>query len=155
MEIRNEIYTDGLSVSIKRRGQCLTVSPVAIQTARAFTAWTHHHLAPPSEVEIVLGARTGNGTLVGVVFVVDGDVDGTAELACLSTDGTPNASSALLGAARKAAHAAGYRHLIVYTWPNELGTSLDAAGFRPIGQTCTSHGAIRVVWEASTVGGRR
>ncbi|MEV4390527.1 XF1762 family protein [Nonomuraea sp. NPDC049607] len=159
MENFNEICADTengcLTRSSRRRNQRLAISPVAIQTARAFAAWTHRHLAPPPEAEIVLGVQTGNGTLVGVVFVSGWhcDDEATAEIVCLSTDSTPNACSALLGAARRAARAAGYRRLIARTRLAEPGTSLRAAGFRPIqlvgGRTAS------VVWEASAVGGRR
>ncbi|WP_431913513.1 XF1762 family protein [Nonomuraea jabiensis] len=165
MENRNEINanTENGSVAVPawRRDQRLTISRVAIQTARAFAAWTHRYLVPPAEAEIVIGAQTGNGTLVGVMFASgwNSDDEGTAEVFCLSTDGTPNACSALLGAARRAARAAGYRRLVARTLPGEPGTSLRAAGFRPIGQARASQGASdgadRVVWETATTGGGR
>ncbi|MBE1584548.1 XF1762 family protein [Nonomuraea angiospora] len=147
-EIRANAHDGGPAILLRQPNQRLTVTPVAIQTARAFTAWTDRHLAP--QAEIVLGVQTDDGTLVGVVFV-DGwssDDEVTAEIVCLSTDGTPNACSALLGAARRAARAAGYRRLIACIRPDERSTSLRAAGFRPAGDSC-------IVWEASTAGGGR
>lgn len=106
MENCNEIHTNHRSgIPAFPRDQCLTISPVAIQTARAFTAWTRCHLKAPAQAEIVLGAYAGNGTLVGVVFAdacEHGD-HSTAEIICLSTDGTPNACKALLSAAHRAA----------------------------------------------------
>ncbi|MET9241354.1 XF1762 family protein [Nonomuraea sp. NPDC003709] len=149
-EIRANAHNGRPAIPLRLRNQRLTVTPVATQTARAFTAWTRRHLAPQAEAEIVLGVQTDDGTLVGVVFV-DGwssDDEVTAEIVCLSTDGTPNACSALLGAARRAARAAGYRRLIAFSRPDERSTSLRAAGFRPAGDSC-------IVWEASTAGGRR
>ncbi|MEU5859754.1 XF1762 family protein [Nonomuraea sp. NPDC047529] len=157
MENFNEVCANTengcLTKPSRRRNQRLAISQVAIQTARAFAAWTHRHLAPPAEAEIVLGVQTGNGTLVGVVFVSGWhcDDEATAEIVCLSTDGTPNACSALLGAARRAARAAGYRRLTARTGPSGLDTSLRAAGFRPIGPADASC----IVWEAGTAGGRR
>ncbi|MEO3874187.1 XF1762 family protein [Nonomuraea sp. B12E4] len=156
-EIRAHAQNDSLTIPAWRRNQHLTTSPVTIQTARAFTAWTHRHLTPPAEAEIVLGVHTGNGTLVGVVFVSgwNSDDEGTAEIVCLSTDGTPNACSALLGAARRAARAAGYRRLIARTRPDERTASLRAAGFRPVGQPHGSRSAVHRVWEAGTAGSGR
>ncbi|MBO4269149.1 XF1762 family protein [Microbispora triticiradicis] len=138
------------------------ISSVAVQTARAFTAWTHRYLAPPATAEFVIGVRTSDTTLVGVAFVgrpafCAFDDDSTAEVVCLSTDGTPNACSALLGAAWRATQAEGYRRLIAYTRVDEPGTSMCAAGFRlvpsPLGWGTSRSGHLaRVLWEIS--GGR-
>jgi hypothetical protein len=56
----------------------------------------------------------------------------TIEITRLSTDGTPNACSALVGAAWRVARAMGYRRLITYTLASEPGTSLRAAGLRRV-----------------------
>jgi hypothetical protein len=135
MENFNEIRT---SITACPRNQQLTVSPVATQTARAFTAWTHRDLIPPTQAEIVLGAFTGNGTLVGVVFASGsehGD-EATAEVVCLSTDGTPGADRALLGAVWWAAQVKGYRLMSV------------GAHLRTVG-------ALGALWVARTIGGCR
>ncbi|MGW4796590.1 hypothetical protein ACWEPC_29630 [Nonomuraea sp. NPDC004297] len=146
MENSHEIYANNsLSISTCPRTRRLTVSPVATQTARAFTAWTHRHLNPPAEAEIVLGAFTGNGTLVGVVFAggsEHGD-EATAEVVCLSTDGTPDADRALLGAVWWAAEIRGYRLMSV-------GAHLRISGCQHGGG-----GALGALWVARTVGGRR
>ncbi|WP_433431990.1 XF1762 family protein [Nonomuraea sp. CA-141351] len=117
----------------------LTITPVAIQTAKAFVAWTHRHLGPPVGAKFAVGVKTTSDTLVGVVIVGrpvarnlnDGH---TAEITRLATDGTPNACSALLAAAWRASKAMGYRRLIAYTRADESGTSLRAAGFRPVAE---------------------
>jgi hypothetical protein len=161
MENRNGTNAEHgeLTRAVNRR---LVVEPVALHTARAFVAW-NHHLAPPVEAEIVLGARGAKATLVGVVFAGTPvcwrfDDGGTAEIGCLATDGTPNACSALLRAAWRAARAAGYRRLIAYTRADEPGTSLRAAGFRPLTRRESGRqvqSAACVVWEIRAAGGRR
>ncbi|MFI9847188.1 XF1762 family protein [Nonomuraea sp. NPDC051941] len=151
----------------------LTIVPVALRTARAFIAWSHRHLLPPRSANFALGVSTEDGTLVGVVIagrptahVFD---DGfTIEITRLATDGTPNACSALLGAAWRAAKAMGYRRLIAYTRADEPGTSLHAAGLHRAvhqGWSATSRprvsngadDATRTLWEitAGTLGGAR
>ncbi|MFD1935131.1 XF1762 family protein [Nonomuraea mangrovi] len=117
-------------------GKALTVVPITLQTARAFIAWSHRHLMPPQGAKYAIGLNSDT-TLVGVVVagrpvarVFDDGL--TIEVTRLSTDGTPNACSALLGAAWRAAHAMGYRRLITYTLADEPGTSLRAAGLRRI-----------------------
>ncbi|MEV4020342.1 XF1762 family protein [Nonomuraea angiospora] len=149
----------------------LTIVPVALRTARAFIAWSHRHLLAPRSAKFALGVSTEDGTLVGVITagrptatVLD---DGfTIEITRLATDGTPNACSALLGAAWRAAKVMGYRRLITYIRADEPGTSLRAAGFRRVAapsahqrwntssQPLAFHDAAsRVLWEV-TAGAR-
>ncbi len=133
-DIQNTIHN--LNRSEDRR---LVITPVTFQTAWAFTARTHPALAPPADAEFVIGAQSGRGALVGVVFVDRPgrwalDDGHTAEITCLSTDGTPNACSALLGAAWRAIRSKGYRRLIAYTRTDEPST--------------------RLLWEVTTFGGR-
>ncbi|MDF5757608.1 XF1762 family protein [Spongiactinospora sp. TRM90649] len=144
--------TGGLTTSTRRH---LAITPVRLRTARAFVTWTHRYLAPPADAEIILGVQAGT-SLAGVVFVGAlacwrHDDGHTAEIVCLSTDGTPNACSALLGAARRAARTKGYRRLIVRTRPGESGASLRAAGSHPMPGRAVD-GAL---WEIRTVGDRR
>ncbi|MEU7894196.1 XF1762 family protein [Nonomuraea sp. NPDC049152] len=147
-------------------GKALTVVPITLQTARAFIAWSHRHLMPPQGAKYAIGLNSDT-TLVGVVVagrpVARSFDDGlTIEVTRLSTDGTPNACSALLGAAWRAARAMGYRRLITYTLADEPGTSLRAAGLRRVAdrparpgwdtpsRRRTDHGADgvdRVLWE--------
>lgn len=58
----------------------------------------------------------------------------TLEVNRVATDGAKNACSALYGAAWRAARALGYRRLVTYTLATEPGTSLDAAGWKVVGQ---------------------
>ncbi|WP_199537468.1 XF1762 family protein [Spongiactinospora gelatinilytica] len=117
--------------------QRLVIVPLAIRTARAFVAWQHRHLGPPPGAMFAIGVTTPDTTLVGVAIIGRPTArafdDGfTAEVTRLATDGTPNACSALLGAAWRAARAMGYRRLITYTRAREPGTSLHAAGYRRV-----------------------
>ncbi|MFC5830622.1 XF1762 family protein [Nonomuraea insulae] len=117
----------------------LAVAPITIQTAKAFVAWTHRHLGPPIGAKFAVGAKTSNGTLVGVVILGrldartldDGD---TAEITHLCTDGTPNVCPFLLCLAWRAARVLGHRRLVTYTHADDPGTSLRAAGYRPVAQ---------------------
>ncbi|MGW4958207.1 XF1762 family protein [Nonomuraea sp. NPDC004186] len=146
----------------------LIIVPVALRTARAFIAWSHRYLLPPRSAKFVLGVNTEDGTPVGVVTAGRPTAhvfnDGfTIEITRLATDGTPNACSALLAAAWRAAKAMGYRRLIIYTRAGEPGTSLQAAGLRRVapsacrgwntlGRPLASPGAddiVRIMWEIS------
>ncbi len=164
-EIQENAYGGWLNNPERRKNPRLVISPVTIRTARAFVAWTHRYLAPPAAAEFITSVQTGTGTLVGVVFVDRPtewvfDDGGTAEVVCLATDGMPNACSALLGAAWRAARAEGYRRLIAYTRIDEPGASLRAAGFRLVPRPLTwqdrsrspqgSDGVARVLWEIRT-----
>jgi hypothetical protein len=93
-----------------------------------------------------------NGVLVGVAIVgrpiARGLDDGhTLEVRRVSTDGTRNACSALLGEARRRAVALQVRRLITYTFPGESGASL-----RAVNATCF---ALRSRGDWQTRNGRR
>ncbi|WP_197048778.1 XF1762 family protein [Streptosporangium roseum] len=150
------------------------ISPVTIRTARAFVAWAHRRLGPPPGAKFAVAVQTTDGTLVGVVLVgrpvARAFDDGrTAEVTQLATDGTPNACSALLGAAWRGARAMGYCRLITYTRADEPGTSLCAAGYRRVADRAPRDGwdtpsrprafrgadnLARVLWEITACGGR-
>jgi hypothetical protein len=140
MEKRNEKSQPGdQETQASSTSARLTITPVTLQTAKAFVAWIHRHLGPPVGAKFAIGVQTDDGTLVGVVIVgrpvARAHDDGrSAEVTRLATDGTPNACSALLGAAWRAARAMGYRRLITYTRADEPGTSLHAAGLRPVAE---------------------
>jgi hypothetical protein len=171
MESRNDKKTianecEGLNSPERLENRGLVISPVPIQTARAFIAWTQPHLASPAGATFVLGAQSGDGTLVGVVHIGwptawafdDGD---TAEVLALATDGTSDASRALLGAVWPLVREMGYRRLIAYTRIEESGTDLWDAGFRvvprPLGWHAISRAddVARVMWAIRDAGGRR
>lgn len=146
----------------------LTIVPVSFETACGFVATWHRHHQPPAGHKFSLGAAVGE-VLVGVAIVGrpvarSYDDGQTLEVTRTATDGTPNANSALYGAAWRAAKALGHRRLITYTQADEAGGSLRGAGWRVIaerparaGWTCPSRpredrgvDAIpRTLWEAS------
>ncbi|NJP25383.1 hypothetical protein FLW53_14520 [Microbispora sp. SCL1-1] len=172
MESRNDKQTianerEGLNSPERLENRRLVISPVPIQTARAFIAWTQPRLASPAGSAFALGAQSGDGTLVGVVLISwpsagafdDGE---TAEVLALATDGTSDASRALLGSVWPLVREMGYRRLIAYTRIEESGTDLWDAGFcvvpRPFGWWDTAGRAdsvARVLWAIWAVGGRR
>jgi hypothetical protein len=82
----------------------LNVVPVTFRQAHAFIATHHRHHRPPQGMKFTLGVAT----LVGVAVVgrpIARHLDDglTAEVTRTCTDGTPNANSALYGAAWRAA----------------------------------------------------
>ncbi|MCG5215467.1 XF1762 family protein [Streptosporangium sp. KLBMP 9127] len=145
----------------------MVIAPITLRTARAFVAWSHRYLLSPQGGNYAIGVNTTDGTLVGVVIadrpIIRAFDDGhTIEITRLSTDGTPNACSALLSAAWRAAKAMGYRRLITYALASEPGTSLRAAGLRRVAirpthterdalarrrQSHGTDGVTRVLWE--------
>ncbi len=116
----------------------IEVVPVTLRGACAYIAQHHRHHRPPRGCLFCIGASVG-GKIVGVAIVgrpvarhlQDGR---TAEVTRVATDGTPNACSALYGAAWRAARAIGWLRLVTYTLPQEGGTSLRASGWRLIGE---------------------
>lgn len=116
----------------------VSIVPCTIKDAAHFIATHHRHHRPPTGGLFAVGAQVG-GLLVGVAVVgrpvARALQDGTtAEVTRLATDGTPNACSALYGAAWRACRALGYLRLVTYTLATEPGTSLRAAGWRLVGE---------------------
>lgn len=113
--------------------------PVSFAEACEFvTAWHRTHQAPRGH-KFSLGVATDDGVLRGVAIVgrpVARHLDNrrTLEVTRTATDGTPNANSALYGAAWRVAKGLGYERLITYTQVVEPGTSLRAAGWRVIAE---------------------
>ena len=101
---------------------------MSLQKAFDFIARHHRHHRPPRGAKFAAGA-TLVGELVGVATVgrpVSRQLDDgfTAEVTRLTSDGTRNACSFLLGAAWRASKAVGYRRLVTYTLTEEQGASL-------------------------------
>lgn len=114
-----------------------------------------------------LGVADKDGQIRGVAIigrpVARGLDDGlTLEVTRVATDGCKDASSALYGAARRAAFALGYRKLVTYTLASESGVSLKAAGYRIVGEvrgrswSCASRPRVdkhptqnKLQWEAA------
>lgn len=111
----------------------LTIVPLTFRAGAAFVAEHHRHNPPPRGTKFVLGVIAPDGQLHGVAMVgrpvARSYDDGlTVEVNRTATDGTPNANSALYGAAWRVASAMGYHRLITYTQHQETGASLRAVG---------------------------
>ena len=112
----------------------LSICPVTLKEANTFVDKYHRHHRPVQGHKFSIGVKNGD-KLVGVVicgrpvsrYMDDGQ---TLEVTRLCTDGTPNTCSMLYGAARRAAKAMGYRHIITYILDTEDGASLRASGYQ-------------------------
>ena len=117
----------------------LTIQPITFREACAFIRTHHRHHKPPTGW--MFGCAVNDGEkVVGVATVgrpVSRVLDNgwTLEVNRLCTDGTPYVASKLYAACWRAAKALGYRRLVTYTLVSEPGTSLRAAGWKPIYQT--------------------
>lgn len=116
----------------------LEIIPIFQDEAFAFIQQHHrHHRKPVGSIFQI--ALTDGEKVVGVA-VVGRPVsrmlqDGfTAEVNRLCTDGTKNACSMLYAACWRAARELGYRKLITYILNTEPGTTLNAAGWKLIGE---------------------
>jgi hypothetical protein len=106
--------------------------------------WHRHHQPPAGQI-FAVGCADDDGVLRGVAIVgrpVARHYDNgqTLEVTRVATDGTRNACSMLYAAAWRATTALGYTRLITYTQDGETGSSLRAAGWRPIGQRAAHPG---------------
>ncbi len=117
----------------------LAVVPCDFQEAVAFVRHHHRHHNPPVGHKFSLAVADESGVVHGVCMVgrpvARGNDDGwTLEVTRLATDGTANACSALYGAAWRVCRELGYRRAITYILDNEPGTSLNAAGWKCLGE---------------------
>jgi hypothetical protein len=117
----------------------LRIVPVRFEDAGGFVAAWHRHHQPPVGHKFSIGVVDEEDVLRGVAIVgrpvARSYDDGmTLEVNRTATDGTPNANSALYGAAWRATKALGYRRLITYTQAGESGASLRAAAWRVIAE---------------------
>lgn len=117
----------------------LRVVPVTLGQAGRFIEVFHRHHRRLRGHKFSVGvARETDGVLVGVAVVgrpvARAYDDGhTLEVSRTCTDGTPNANSALYGAAWRAAKGMGYSTLITYCQEGESGASLRGAGWVLLG----------------------
>lgn len=119
----------------------LAIVPLPLKHARAAVARLHRHERAGRQRPIqgglwAHGVADGGGRLCGVAIVGrpvarELDDERTAEVRRVATDGTPNACSALYGAAARTARAMGYLDMVTYIHASEPGTSLRAAGWVP------------------------
>ncbi len=115
------------------------IVPLTLNEANAFVVLHHRHHGHVRGHKFSLGAADRAESIRGVAIVgrpnARGLQDGwTLEVTRVATDGCKDASSALYGAARRAAFALGYRRLVTYTLKSESGASLKAAGYRVVGE---------------------
>jgi len=117
----------------------LSLQPITYREACAFIEEHHSHHLPPHGYKFGIAVNDGE-KVVGVVTVgqpvARNNMDGyTAEVTRCCTDRTPHVASKLYAAAWRAARAMGFKRLITYTLIEETGVSLDAAGWKVVGQT--------------------
>ncbi len=113
--------------------------PLDLDEANAFVSRHHRHHKPVVGHKFSLGAALGD-EIVGVAIVGRPvsrrrDDGMTLEVTRLCTDGTRNACSFLYGATARAAFALGYRRIGTYIMKSEPGVTLNAAGWKLIGET--------------------
>lgn len=116
----------------------LELQPISYDEAVAFIRKHHRHHRAPQGWKFGIAVNDGE-KVVGVVTVGRpvarlSDNGWTLEVTRCCTDGTPHAASKLYAAAWRAARAMGYARLITYTLQSERGVSLEAAGWRCIGE---------------------
>ena len=117
----------------------LTVERLDLDEANAFVRQHHRHHRPVVGHLFSIGAAL-EGRIVGVAIIGrpvsrmrDNGV--TAEVTRLATDGTRNVYSFLYGASARAAFALGFKRIGTYILTDEPGISLNAAGWRLLGET--------------------
>lgn len=116
----------------------LELQPISYAEACEFIRQNHSHHLPPQGWKFGLAVNDGK-QIVGVVTVGRPvarmlDDGWTLELTRCCTDRTPHVASKLYAAAWRATRALGYRRLVTYTLLEEPGTSLQAAGWKCLGQ---------------------
>lgn len=116
----------------------LEVVPLDLASANEFVRLHHRHHRPVVGHKFSIGA-VRNGDIVGVAIIGRPvarmrDDGWTLEVTRLATDGSRNVCSFLYGAAAKATFALGYRRIGTYILASEPGTSLNAAGWRTVGE---------------------
>lgn len=119
----------------------VSIVPVTVPVANRYVAKLHrHHAAIPGGFAWFCCAAVVGSRIVGVAIAGrptnrNNDDRQTVEVLRVATDGTPNTSSALLGACARAAQAIGARRIITYTLTTESGASLRGAGWENHGET--------------------
>lgn len=117
----------------------LMIVPLNLDEANELVTRWHRHHKPVPGAKFAIGVSTADPRIVGAAIVgrpVSRMLDNgwTLEVTRLVTDGTPNACSALYGAAWRVAREMGYQKLITYTLPAEGGASIRGAGWKCVGE---------------------
>jgi hypothetical protein len=121
----------------------LTLTPTILEDAKRFVSEVHRHHGPPVSHRFSVGCRDEAGTLRAVMVMgrpVARKTDQYAvlEVARVASDGCPNACSFLYGAACRIHRVHGFVFAQTFTLPTEPGTSLVAAGWKPVAITQSS-----------------
>jgi hypothetical protein len=117
----------------------LEVVPCELRDARAFIEQYHRHHDPPKGHKFSVAVADPTREVRGVAITGRPTArmfqnGWTLEVVRLATDGYPNACSMLYATSWRAVRAMGYRRLVTYTLPEEGGVSLQAAGWRCLGE---------------------
>jgi hypothetical protein len=112
----------------------MRIVPLTLAEANAFVRKHHRHTRMVQHHRFSLGCIV-DGRLVGVAVIGrpacrQHDQNIVAEVSRLTTDGTRNAYSFLLGAAARACKAMGFERIQSFTLQSETGASLRAVGWR-------------------------
>lgn len=110
----------------------LRVIPMKLSEANDIVRKWHRHHRPVPGCLFAVGVADDElrgVAIVGRPVARHFDDGKTVEVIRTCTDGTRNACSMLLAAARRVAKAMGYAKVITYTLPEEGGASLRAAGY--------------------------
>ena len=126
-----------MSAAVQSR---LRTVPITLAVANAFVGTFHRHHGETVGHKISTGVVDEDGELRGVAIMEYPKarrIDRTqiVEVTRVATDECPNACSALYGATCRMGKAHGFQKAITYTLLSEPGTSLRAAGWRPVSTT--------------------
>lgn len=118
-------------------GERLRTVPVTWKEAKAFVAKVHRHHPAVHAHRFSTGVEDEAMQLRGVAVMGRPvarliDQRRVLEVTRVATDGCPNACSALYGQACRIGKAHGFRYCQTYTLGWEPGTSLIAAGWKPV-----------------------
>lgn len=137
-----------MTVASRPGQERLAIIPLTLRQAATVVDSIHRHHQKPQGHKFSIGVQDETGRTRGVAIVGRPVArcfdDGlTVEVTRVATDGTPNACSALYGAAWKAASGMGCRRIITYTQDGESGASLRAVGWRLVAELSPRKG-----WDA-------
>ena len=126
---------------MRKNGQeRLTIVPLELKEANALVARFHRHHQPSQGHRFSLGVVNEQNKVVGACIVgrpvarLAGHPKQVLEVVRLVTDGTPNACSALYGAAARTGKAMGYNKIQTYILATEPGITLKASGWKCDGE---------------------
>lgn len=114
----------------------LKIVPLELKEANLLVAKLHRHHQPAQGHRFSLGVVNEQNKVVGACIVgrpvarLAGHPKQVLEVVRLVTDGTPNACSALYGAAGRIGKSMGYNKIQTYILETESGISLKACGWK-------------------------